>query len=328
MSLPRIYIGFHSYGICPTSFAIDLSRLMRYSGTIIPAALHEKSCYVDSARNKLVRAFLTQTDGTHLMMMDVDLSFEPDAVLKTFSIMQSLSLDAVYGNYSLGNGANSIFGPPENASQEASVRVNLEPNKVYTDITTGGTGWLLMTRELLQRMEKECDGPWHWFARDVTTDGKDRRGEDITFGLRMYRMQPRPKVAGITTVLLGHEKTQKYFPNFMSGVAAAASMPGVCIPNPYENDPKYAIIGTSVVDMSTLSAEQKEVVLAEQQKYFEWRKAQNAGSTGERAKVEGQEEGPQGEEGRGVHLRDPQEDRMETEAGRPDGNEGEGKLNG
>jgi len=330
MSVPRIYIGFHSYGICPTSFAIDLARLMRYSGTIIPAALHEKSCYVDSARNKLVRAFLSQSDGTHLMMMDVDLSFEPDAVLKTFSIMQALQLDAVYGNYALGNGANSIFGPPENVSQEAAVRVNLEPNKVYTDIVTGGTGWLLMTRELLARMEKECEGPWHWFARDVTTDGKDRRGEDITFGLRMYRMQPRPKVAGITTVLLGHEKTQKYFPNFMSGVAAAGSMAGVCIPNPFENDPqKYAIIGTSVIDMSNLTQEQREAVLAEQARWIEWKRVQDAGSP--RAGVESassQEETPREAEG-SLHLRDTAENGLEAEAGAGTDRDGKGEeVNG
>lgn len=313
MSLPRIYIGFHSYGICPTSFAIDLARLMRYSGTIIPVALHEKSCYVDSARNKLVRQFLEKTDGTHLMMMDVDLSFEPDAVLKTFSIMQACQLDAVYGNYSLGNGANSVFGAPENASQEASVRVNLEPNKVYTDIVTGGTGWLLMTRELLARMEKECEGPWHWFARDVTTDGKDRRGEDITFGLRMYRMNPRPKVAGITTVLLGHEKTQKYFPNFMSSVAAATGSPGVCIPNPYENDPaKYVIIGTSVVDLSTLTPEQKEKVMEESKKYQEWKNAREAGKGSE---APSPEEGLKGEEGIRIRVRDPQENGVEAKAG-------------
>ena len=326
MGMPRIYIGFHSYGICPTSFAVDLARLMRYSGTIIPAALHEKSCYVDSARNKLVRAFLSQTDGTHLMMMDVDMSFEPDAVLKTFNIMQSLGLDAVYGNYSLGNGANSIFGPPENASQEAAVRVNLEPNKVYTDIVTGGTGWLLMSRQLLERMEKECDGPWHWFARDVTTDGKDRRGEDITFGLRMYRMSPRPKIAGITTVLLGHEKTQKYFPNFMSGVAAVSSMPGVCIPNPYEHEKeKYVTIGNSVIDLTTLTPEQKAKVLEEKKRFEE---AENAGRAGTGAKDAGPEERPEQEESRSIRLRNPSEDGVETPEGTgPDGNSEE-EVNG
>jgi len=327
MGVPRIYIGFHSYGICPTSFAIDLARLMRYSGTIIPAAIHERSCYVDSARNKLVRNFLT-TDGTHLMMMDVDISFEPDAVLKTFNIMQAMGLDAVYGNYALGNGANSIFGAPENAANEASVRVNLESNKVYTDIVTGGTGWLLMSRELLARMEKECDGPWHWFARDVTTDGKDRRGEDITFGLRMYRMQPRPKVAGITTVLLGHEKTQKYFPNFMSGVAAKASMPGVCIPNPFESEPEnYATIGNAVVDLRQLSAEAKATVLAEAAK---WREAYLAGKAGTRVESSGRQARLEGEAEGGLHLRNPEENRVEAQAreGAEANGHGEGEVNG
>lgn len=257
MSVPRIYLGFHSYGICPTQFVVDVARAMRYTGTIIPAVIPEQSCYVDAARNKIVTNFLEATDGTHLMMVDVDISFESDAILKTFTIMQSYHADLIYGNYALGNGANSVFGPPDNKAQEAAVRVKLEPNKVYSDIATGGTGWVMMTRELLLRMQKECEGPWHWFARDVTADGKSRRGEDITFGLRAWSMNPKPTIIATTAVLLKHLKNQGYFPDFMGPVAAKTQSPGVTIPNPYENDPsKYAIIGTSVIDLTSLDPDQ------------------------------------------------------------------------
>ena len=298
MSLPRIYIAFHSYGIAPTQFALDLARAMRYSGTIIPAALHEQSCYVDSARNKLTKAFLSQPDATHMLMVDVDISFEPDAILKTFTVMQALQLDAVYGNYCLGNGANSIFGPPENAAQEAGVKVNLEPNKVYNDIATGGTGWLLVTRQLMERMQKECPGPWHWFARDLTTDGSDLRGEDITFGLRMYGMNPRPKVAGITTVLLRHQKNQGYFPQFMAEEAGKAMMPGVCIPNPFETDPRYITIGNAVVDKKPLTPEQIRHVESEKVKYEASLEARKVALDGEHTGDPEQSSGNPGENNR------------------------------
>ena len=164
---------------------MDLSRAMRYSGTLVPHPIHEQSCYVEAARNKLVKHFLS-SEGTHMLMLDVDLSFEADAFIKTFTILEQYQADVLYGNYPLGNSGNSLFGPPENKQQESAVMVNLKPNHVYEGICTGGTGWLMARRSLLERMQKECPGPWHWFNRDLTSDGKDLRGEDITFGLRMY----------------------------------------------------------------------------------------------------------------------------------------------
>jgi len=263
MAVPRILVGFHSYGICPTQFVVDIAKALRYSGTLIPAVIHEQGCYVDSSRNKLVQNFLATPETTHLMMIDVDISFDSDAIIKTFTIMQSYHADLIYGNYALGNGANSVFGPPDNQKQEAAVRVKLEPNKVYTDIATGGTGWLMVSRELLERMQKECPGPWHWFARDLTADGKGMRGEDITFGLRVNALNPKPTIIATTAVLLRHLKNQGYFPDFMGQVAASQQVAGVTVPNPYETDPaKYAIIGNSVVDLGSVTPEQREAVLA------------------------------------------------------------------
>lgn len=262
--LPRIIVCYHSFGTCPTQFAEDLARGLRYSGTIIPKVIHEQSCYVDSARNNLVKRFLAEADATHMMMVDVDISFETDAFLKTFTIMSAVHADLLYGNYSLGNGANSIFGPPENAAKEAAVRVNLEANKLYTDIATGGTGWLMVTKELLQRMDRECEGPWKWFARDPTADGKDRRGEDISFGLRAWGLNPRPNIVGTTAILLRHLKNQGFYPEHMMRTAANSQGSGICIPNPFEVDKeRYVALGNAVIDLSQLVPDQKEKVLAE-----------------------------------------------------------------
>jgi hypothetical protein len=240
---------------------MDLAKALRYSGNMIPLCMHEQSCYVDSARNKIVRNFLSlpPQDATHLLMLDVDISFGPDAVNKTFGILNSLQLDVLFGNYVLGNSGNSIFGAPENMSREASVLVGLQPNTTYMDVWTGGTGWLLMTRPLLERMQKECPGPWHWFPRDPTSDGTDLRGEDISFGLRLYGMNPKPRVAGTTGVVLRHLKLQPFIPDFMGATAAKEGLPALAFPNPYEHDPaKYLINGHHVVDISKLSKEQAD----------------------------------------------------------------------
>jgi len=298
MPAPRIVVGFHSYGTCPTTFAMDLAKMLRYSGNMIPLCMHEQSCYVDSARNRLVRNFLSLPagDATHLMMVDVDISFPPDAINKTFGIMESLGLDVLFGNYVLGNSGNSIFGAPENLSREASVLVNLKPNTTYMDVWTGGTGWVLMKRAILERMQKECPGPWHWFPRDPTSDGLDLRGEDISFGLRLYGMSPKPKVAGTTGLLLRHLKLQPFVPAFMGQVAAQEGFPALAFPNPYENDPKYLINGYHVVDVSKLSTEQVEALKKEME---------NAKQLREAAKVHGTATEPQtqGEANQGKDVR-------------------------
>lgn len=299
MSEPRIIPSFHSNGSCPTLFALDLARAMRYSGTLLPFALHEQGCYVEASRNKLVKTFL-QTEGTHMMMIDVDISFEADAFLKTFTLLEQYNADVLYGNYALGNSGNSIFGPPENAAQESAVMVGLKPDHVYDGVATGGTGWVMMRRGILERMQKECPGPWHWFARDPTTDGTDLRGEDISFGLRLYHMTPRPKVMGTTAILLRHLKNQPFIPDFMGKKAAEAKVPALCFPNPYENDPRYLVTGYTVVDKAAMSPEQ----LAQLEEEFKQKKeAENASSQREAETVHGtsasQEE--KGQEDPGSH---------------------------
>jgi hypothetical protein len=258
---PRIIVAFHSTGICVSTFALDLARALRYSGTIVPLVLHEQSCYVDSARNKLVRTFLSmpEKDASHLMMIDADLSFPPDAFIKTFHLLEAVQADVLYGNYSLGNSGNSVFGPAENSAREAAVLVNLKPNHIYTDIGTGGTGWLMARRSLLERMQKECPGPWHWFARDPTTAGDDLRGEDVSFGLRMWNMNPRPKVVASTHLLLRHFKQQPFIPAFMSPVATAERVSAMAMPNPYEHDKdNFEVVGNQVVHKRKLTPEEVE----------------------------------------------------------------------
>ncbi len=224
--------------MCPTVFAVDLAKAMRYSGTLVPLALHEQSCYVDSARNKLVQQFLRLPphEATHLLMIDVDTSFPPDSFMKTLHLLEAVGAEVLFGNYALGNCANSVFGPPENAAKEAAVLVNLKPNQIYSDIGTGGTGWVMMTRRVLERMQAECPGPWHWFARDPTADGKDLRGEDVSFGLRLWDMKPRPKVMATTHLFLRHFKMQPFIPDFMQQVAMSEGVPAMAMPNPYEAD--------------------------------------------------------------------------------------------
>jgi hypothetical protein len=255
-------------------------------------AIHYPSCYVDEARNKLVEEFLSVPDVTHLMMIDADMIFPQHAFNYTYMVQQATGADVVYGNYALGNAGNSLFGPSDTPEGEPSVLVKLEPNVIYQQVVTGGTGWLLTTKAFLLKMRESYPGPWYWFDRDLTSDGKGKKGEDITFGQRATACGG--KIVGTTGLLLKHSKP---FPLVPSYVPETPGIQTMRVANPYENESIFTIVGNR--------AHVKEAASADQV---------GAGPT------EGsKEEGPQGEASGSVCVRNPEEDGVEAEAGtRPD----------
>jgi hypothetical protein len=176
------------------------------------------SPYVDEARNKIVEGFLDSTEEDYLLMLDADIEFEKDAISKTMFVAENFGADVVWGNYSLGTFANSIFG--KDPESDFGIELGaLEPNKIYHDVYAGGTGWCLMHRNVLLAMKEKYPGPWHWFDRDYVTDpaGKVVKfGEDMSFGRRIYQMGG--KQLGFTGIILIHHKLHATVPQMMQEV--------------------------------------------------------------------------------------------------------------
>lgn len=224
MSIQRaatVVCGWHDTGMVDGKFAYCVARAVAFEGGRIKSFVRYPSPYTDEARNKIVETFLKLPPSDFLLMMDADIDFEKDAISKTMVIAQGTGADVVWGNYALGTFSNSLFVKDPDGSDYAAPLDKLEPGKVYTDIYGGGTGWCLMKRELLERMQKECPGPWHWFDRDIIKDkdgNESKMGEDLSFGRRVYNMKDTKQV-GYTGVFLVHNKKHPTAPQFMEPIA-------------------------------------------------------------------------------------------------------------
>lgn len=218
MRSPRVVLAFHHHGSVVGKFAFALARAVAFEGGRIHSCIEVGSPYTDEARNKLVQRFLEGSDAEYLLMIDADIEFERDAVSKTMWVAQNFDADVVWGNYSLGTFANSIFAK-DDSSDFAVERPDIVPNMVYHDVYAGGTGWCLMNRRILLRMQQECPGPWHWFDRDIVKDpnGKDCKfGEDMSFGRRVWNL--KGKQIGYTGNVLIHHKLHATVPQMMQQV--------------------------------------------------------------------------------------------------------------
>lgn len=216
----HVVVGFHHTGSVAGRFAFCLARAAAYEGNRIKSCIDLPSPYVDDARNRIVETFLaTPTAPRYLLMLDADIEFEKDAISRTMYIAQHQDADVVWGNYALGTFSNSLFRKADEGDLAIPMD-DLQPDMVYPGVYAGGTGWCLMDRRILLRMQEECPGPWHWFDRDVVVGegGKlVKMGEDLTFGKRVHSLGG--KQLGYTGLFLIHHKLHGTVPQFMQGVA-------------------------------------------------------------------------------------------------------------
>ncbi len=222
MRSPRVVVGFHHFGHVAGKFAYSLARAVAYEGGRILSVVELPSPYTDQARNQIVERFLL-TDAQYLLMVDADIEFEKDAISKTMWVAQNFNADVVWGNYALGNFANSLFSR-DDKSDYAVAMFNLNPNMVYENVYCGGTGWCLSDRRILEKLKTSlAPDPWPWFGRDMVSgtgdqEGKTvRLGEDMTFGKRVF--YAGGKQVGYTGIFLVHHKMQPMVPHFMSDIA-------------------------------------------------------------------------------------------------------------
>lgn len=178
---------------------------------------------VTRARNELVHAFL-QTDGTHLMFIDADIKFDPKSIIR----MLGADKDVVVGAYPLKQldwdkiitAAKEERITPQQAAREAAMYVinvfkpdaekvgkTVDVNIVngLLEVYDAGTGFMLIKREVLERMIKAYPETKYYSDKDVTLTkeqntryalfdtiiDEDRRylSEDYTFCRRWQKLE-------------------------------------------------------------------------------------------------------------------------------------------
>jgi len=178
---------------------------------------------VTRARNELVHAFM-QTDATHLMFIDADIKFDPKSIIR----MLSADKDVVVGAYPLKQldwdkvleVAKEKTLTPRDAAREAAMyvinvhkpdptlvgkTVDVQIQNGLLEVYDAGTGFMLIKREVIERMIKAYPETKYYSDKDVTLSpeqntryalfdtviDEDKRylSEDYTFCRRWQRLE-------------------------------------------------------------------------------------------------------------------------------------------
>lgn len=124
--------------------------------------------YVDDARNHLVRWFLEETECTHFLSLDSDISFlGPD-----LAQLAADDLDCVSGCYY--NVFDGVLKPV--AKFLDGSRLVAQQDDPIMQVEGVGAGFVMFSRAILEKMAAEYEEPCPWFYEPVI-DGK-HFGED------------------------------------------------------------------------------------------------------------------------------------------------------
>lgn len=194
------FAGLIKFAIIATKLKIQFTIDIIYNESLIPRA-----------RNNLVAKFMGCPEATHLMFIDVDLGFDPEAILKL-----------------LCNNQDVVGGLYPKKSLPISYVVNMSPDPVVNqedlvEIDTLGTGFMLVKRHVIERMMgaypelkyKDSLGyapqfehfMYALFDTEILDDGT-YLSEDWTFCIRWKRMGGR--IFANPTIKLDHTGHYKF----------------------------------------------------------------------------------------------------------------------
>jgi hypothetical protein len=196
-----------------TSLAITVSTVMQNGGAVtIVSRPHD--CFVDVARNHLVKQFM-DTDCTHLLMIDDDMSWNQFAVEK----MILCDKEFIGGVGPLkGEGAGKFALNPENAKEHESG---------LWDVDCVGGAFCLLKREVIRKMiiaypetYSNVYKGYHLFKMEVTSIALI--SEDYNFCRMWKAISPENKVWCYPDISFGHLGNKVWEGNFykkLKGVA-------------------------------------------------------------------------------------------------------------
>lgn len=142
---------------------------------------------IAAGRNHLVRSFL-QTQGEWLFMVDDDMTFTPDTIIRFLESANPESAPVVAG-LTWGQGRDGIFPTLWRYDDRIGelVRFDSWPDDALLKVEGTGAACLFIHRSVLEQMlEWEFSPHAPWF--EETGQGSHTVGEDMTFCLRLRAM--------------------------------------------------------------------------------------------------------------------------------------------
>ena len=195
---PRLMVATPLYGGAEADYlrsVVGLTGVAERRGVACAFAWLSNNAVIDRARNVLAAAFL-QSDATHLVFIDGDIGFEPDALLDLVTRMQGDDRLAVVGapcpkrrvNWSLvASAAAKGLGQGDPGALEAYSGVfaldPLDPQASFRideplELTRVGTGLMVVRRDVIEAL---CDRhPELRYAADQLDRDSGLAGDTLT----------------------------------------------------------------------------------------------------------------------------------------------------
>ena len=156
------------------------------------------SPYIDDSRNHLARWFLNETDYDKFLSLDSDISFVPQDLAQLAADLDD-GLECVSGCY-----YNVFEGVLKPVVKFLDARLTpAQSDDPIMEVDKVGAGFVMVTREVLEKMAATYDEPSPWFYEPVV-DG-EHLGEDFGFCHRVHEIGAKVHID--LRVQLSHYKT-------------------------------------------------------------------------------------------------------------------------
>lgn len=179
----NLHISTPCYGgMCGSDYSISIFKFINFAASLglqVSVQHLSNESLITRARNLLADYFLKETDGTHLMFIDADISFEPIDIIKLIlrnkeivggayptkqinweSILKKKDfINSVEGlMYSSSSYVLSI--PQYTAEKSALMGGKIELDNGLLEVSGLGTGFVLIKREVFEKMQKYYENDW------------------------------------------------------------------------------------------------------------------------------------------------------------------------
>jgi len=179
----KLHIATPCYGgMCGSDYAMSIFKFINLAASLrLQVSIQQLSneSLITRARNLLADHFLKETDGTHLMFIDADISFEPIDIIKLILRKKEIvggaypikqinwetilknkdSIDSVEGlMYSSSSYVVNI--PQYSVEKSVTLGGKIELDNGLLEVTGLGTGFVLIKREVFEKMQKYYDNDW------------------------------------------------------------------------------------------------------------------------------------------------------------------------
>lgn len=176
-----IVIGYPHNGYVTAIFMGAMMRAFAQDKKgILAGWIQYGGCNIVSNRNRIVSDFLTKTEASHLLFIDTDQDFPPEAPRVLLEASKDVS-GVLAGAVPLSDGSSSFYELTGPGAYKSVPPVD----GIIQELDAAGTGLMLIPRRVLEGMKEQMPGlhDTPWFGQEY--EGETLLGTDLSFCARV-----------------------------------------------------------------------------------------------------------------------------------------------